>query len=270
MSTVEIYYDKEDRRLVYIEESATPDFWDKHWDAENFKETIEKKKDNRFILKTLNRYIPDKKGRILEGGCGRGPGVYCMHAHGYESIGVDFANETIERVKENFPKLDVRVGDVRNLQFPDNYFTGYWSLGVIEHFWEGYSEILKEAKRVIKPEGYLFLTFPFMSSLRRLKVRFGLYREFNGGRKSFYQFALDPKTVIKDFEGAGFKLIDKKCISGIKGFKDEVSIFKALLQKLFDYQGENFWVKGFRFTLDRVLATFAGHMIFLVFRNKKW
>ncbi len=67
-----------------------------------------------------------------------------MQAHGYQSAGVDFAKETIERVKEIIPKLDVRVGDVRDLQFPDNYLTGYWSLGVIEHFWDGYYDILEE------------------------------------------------------------------------------------------------------------------------------
>ena len=61
------YWDKESRRLVYIGESATPDFWDSHWDAENFKEAIEIGKNNRFVLKTLEKYIPNKKGRILEG-----------------------------------------------------------------------------------------------------------------------------------------------------------------------------------------------------------
>lgn len=64
------YYDKANRRLVYIEESATPNFWDRHWNAENFKECIERAKNNRFVLKTLEKYIPDKKGNILEGGCG--------------------------------------------------------------------------------------------------------------------------------------------------------------------------------------------------------
>lgn len=64
---MKIYYDKENRRLVYIGGSATPDFWDKHWDVENFKQSIERGKENRLVLKILNKYVPDKKGRILEG-----------------------------------------------------------------------------------------------------------------------------------------------------------------------------------------------------------
>ncbi len=264
-------YDKGKSRLVYIGKAATPDFWNSHWDAESFKEAVEKGKDNRFVLKTLDKYIPDKKGRILEGGCGRGQVVYCMHIHGYKAIGIDFAEKTIERVKETFPELDVRVGDVRNLPFPDDYFTGYWSLGVIEHFWEGYYDILKEMRRVLISGGYVFLTFPYMSPLRRLKTKLGLYKEFKGeGEDNFYQFALDSAAVIKDFEQLGFKLLEKKPTSGLKGFKDEVSIFKPILQKLYDYQGKSLWIKGFRYILDKMLAILgAGHMMFLVFKNEK-
>ena len=69
---MKIYYVRKDRRLVYVGEKASPDFWDSHWETENLKESIERGKDNRFVLKTLRKYIPDKKGRILEGGCGRG------------------------------------------------------------------------------------------------------------------------------------------------------------------------------------------------------
>ena len=267
--TMKVYYDKENRRLVYIGESATPDFWDSHWDAENFRESIEGGKNNRFVLKTLNRYISDKNGRILEGGCGRGQVVYCMQAHGYESLGVDFAKKTIEQVKEAIPELDVREGDVRDLPFPDNYFRGYWSLGVIEHFWDGYHDILEEMRRVLVPGGYVFLTFPYMSPLRRLKAKLGLYKEFKGeGRENFYQFALDPDTVIKDFEAIGFKLLDKKPTSGLKGLKDEVSIFKPILQKLYDYQGKSLWIRGFRYMLDKVLAPLgAGHTMFFVFQK---
>ena len=268
---MKILYDKENRRLVYIGESATPEFWNSHWDAESFKEMIERGKNNRFVLKTLNKYIPDKKGRILEGGCGRGQVVYCMHVHGYESIGVDFAEKTIEKIKKVIPELDVRVGDVRVLPFPNSYFTAYWSLGVIEHFWDGYHDILEEMRRVLINGGYVFLTFPYMSPLRRLKAKLDLYEEFNGeDKESFYQFALDPETVINDFEAIGFKFIGKKSRGGIGGFKEGVSIAKPLLQKLSDYQGKSLWIRGFRYVLDEVLAGLGtGHTIFLVFKNEK-
>jgi ubiquinone/menaquinone biosynthesis C-methylase UbiE len=268
---MKVFYDGNVKRLVYIGGQPTPDFWDKHWNSRNLKEDIERSKEDRFVLKILDKYVPDKKGKILEGGCGRGHVVYCMQTHGYECVGVDFAAETIKKIKEVMPELNVRVADVRDLPFPDNYFTAYWSFGVIEHFWDGYHDVLREMKRVLTNSGYVFLTFPYISPLRRLKTKLGLYRDIGelseGERESFYQFALNAETVIEDFEAIGFKLLEKKSISGIKGFKDEVSPFKPLLQRLFDYEGENLLFMGTSYGLDKLLATFAGHMVFMVFQN---
>ena len=265
------YLDKRNRRLVYIGKKATPDFWDHHWNVKNFRESVERGKKDILLLKTMSKYLPDKKGKILDGGCGISQKIYCMFIHRYKAIGVDFAKKTIKRVKEVFPELDVRLGDVRNLLFPDNTFVGYWSVGVIEHFWEGYGVILKEMRRVLIPGGYLFLSFPYMSPLRRLKAKIGLYSEFNSeGKDDFFQFALNEKAVITDFKTIGFKLLEKNPISTIKGFIDEVSSFKYILQKLLDYKGKNKWVRGFRFMLRKVLSYLGtGHSVFLVFKNIK-
>lgn len=264
------YHDKRNKRLVYLGQGASSRFWEAHWEQNKFKDSVERGKESRLILRTLKKYIPDKKGRILDGGCGNGQVVYCMHAHGYEGAGVDFAEKTIRRVNEIFPELDVKLGDVRNLQFPDDHFVGYWSLGVIEHFVDGYIDILKEIRRVLVNGGCLFLSFPSMSYLRRLKAKMGLYQEFTGKRRGgFYQFVLSPDTVIRNLKANGFELIEKRSLSGLKGFKDEISLFKPLLQKLHDYKGQSFWTNSFRFVLDNFLASFAGHMTFLVLRNNK-
>ncbi len=263
-------YDKQNRRLIYIEEMATPDFWDSRWDVANFKLAVEKGKNDRPCLNMLHKYIPDKRGRILEGGCGVGKFVYCMHAHGYEAIGVDFAEKTIQRVKAVYPELDVRVGDVKNLPFPDNYFTAYMSFGVIEHCWHGYHDVLREMQRVLIKGGYLFLTFPYMSLLRMLKAKFNLYEEFpidNGVEDDFYQFVLDAKIVIKNFEENGFRLLGHSPTDGIKGFIDEVNLLRPWLQRCRDYKGQSLYIKGFRFLLDKILAIYSGHGIRIVFQK---
>lgn len=101
-------------------------------------------------MKTLRKYLPGEKGIILEGGCGRAQHVYCMKYNGYNAVGVDFAERTVRAVNEAVPELDVRKCDVRNLPFRDGEIAGYWSIGVIEHFWDGYNEILDEMARVIR------------------------------------------------------------------------------------------------------------------------
>jgi hypothetical protein len=35
---MKVLYDEEKRRLVYIGESASPDFWKSHWETENLTE----------------------------------------------------------------------------------------------------------------------------------------------------------------------------------------------------------------------------------------
>lgn len=267
---MKVYYDRQNKRLVCIGESASPEFWDRLLDTKYFQKNIESGKEDRFIIRTLRKYLPGKRGRILEGGCGEGRIVYGMHAHGYRSVGVDTAKKTIARTKELFPELDVRVGDVRKLPFSDNYFVGYWSIGVIEHFWDGYQSVIKEMQRVLAKGGYVFLSFPYMSPLRKLKAKLGLYREYNGqGRENFYQFILDLDAVTKDFEVSGFRLLEKTSSAGLKGFKDEASLLKPVLQKLFSYKGGNLLIRGIKFILDQLFAAFAGHTIFIVLRKEK-
>ncbi|KKL55066.1 hypothetical protein LCGC14_2259140, partial [marine sediment metagenome] len=101
-------------------------------------------------------------------------------------------------------------------------------------------------------------------------------------RKNFEQFDHDMEdqylTVYKillhfdavDFKTLGFKLMEKKPVSTIKGFIDEVSLFKQILQKLYDYKGKSKLVRGYRFMLREMLSYLGtGHSIFLVFKNTK-
>ena len=173
-----IYYNKENKRLVVIKKKADENYWETHWVSENVEKQVKLGLCDKVIKKISNKYLP-KKGKIVDAGCGVGQNVYALEKYGFESYGIDFAKETIQKTKMHFPNLKVYVQDVRHMEFPDGYFDGYWSLGVIEHFWRGYDEVIKEAYRVLKPGGFVFLTVPAMSLLRRLKAILGLYPIFN-------------------------------------------------------------------------------------------
>jgi SAM-dependent methyltransferase len=181
---------------------------------------------------------------------------------------VDFAPKTVERTKESFPHLKISYGDVRHLEFPDRFFDGNWSLGVIEHFYEGYRPILEEMGRVLKPGGYLFLTFPCLSLLRRLKARLGLYPEALGTsseKEHFYQFALDPAGVTKDLREVGFRVVRTQKLDGVKGLKDEVPVLKGFLQKLYD--SSNPLIRLARGGLSLALAPFSNHSILIILKR---
>ena len=220
-----------------------------------------------IFIPAVKEYLP-KGSLVLEGGCGRGNLVHALNYHGYQAIGIDFAERTVKKINEAAPELDIRIGDVRNLPIEDDKLDGYISGGVIEHFWDGYDEILSEMARTIKNGGYLFITFPSMSPLRKLKTRFNLYPEANkqdleNQQKKFYQFALSENKVINELQENGFTLLKKKKVDGIKGFKDEVSLFKPILQIIYD--GKTFY--PLRQILDSVFKQFAFHMSFLIMKK---
>lgn len=261
------YYDKTHKRLVLLGEKSSPAFWDKHWSIDDFRIKIEENKNNSFVLENTRRFLSE--GKILEGGCGMGKILYCLHNNGYTAYGVDFAKKTVRKINKCFPELNVFPGDVRYIQFKDNFFDGYWSLGVIEHFFEGYDSIVREMHRVLKRGGFLFVTYPFMSPLRKLKAKLKLYRNFKNTDKSdnFYQFVLDPLYVKNDLKKHGFKLIYFKPFGGLKGFKDEIWLIKPLFQRLYDYKGKNSYVKKLKRQLIRVLDKFSSHMMLMIFKK---
>lgn len=170
------------------------------------------------------------------------------------------------------PDLDVRCGDVRALAFEDNFFDGYFSLGVIEHFWEGYDDILAEMYRVLVPGGYAFVTVPCISRLDRLKIKFSGYPEFHGQRipEGFYQFGFDVHTVKKDFERVGFACI-RMCFSrdsGLVGLARVCPSFRSACFALSSPKRNNLVLKVFRKAVSAALAPLCSDMVFFVMRKR--
>ncbi len=260
------YYDRTRRRLVFVEGIADPDYWDELWDSGDLKRQIVTPR-NRFVVGTTKRYL--KRGaRVLEGGCGRGDKVYSLRKHGYDAVGVDSAERTVRRINEVMPDLNVVAGDVRDLQFEEGSFDGYWSLGVIEHFYNGYEPVMWEMHRVLKRGGVLFLEAPAMSWIRRFKAERGMYPEYVETPelvRDFFQFALDPASVIADFEKGGFRLIEHGYPNQVEGLMEEVSVLSAPLRFL--YESNLAPVKAIRICVGSVTKLFAANTAYYVFRK---
>jgi hypothetical protein len=127
---------------------------------------------------------------------------------------------------------------------------------------------MHEMQRTLRQGGYLFLSFPYLSPLRKLKQHLGLYPSMTSGIPDtqgvlFYQFALDREKVRSDFEHIGF--ICRECISydGIKGLKDEIDPLKPFLQSVYDGKRLGFM----RHILDKALRSFTSHMALLIFQK---
>ena len=255
----------EKKSLVYLNKGSGPEYWDEHWDKIKVLDPL---KTSKSFVDITRKYL-SCGSCIVEGGCGLGDKAWGLSNAGYKVSAVDFACQTLSRVKSQYPELDVINADVRNMPFSDHSQDGYWSIGVIEHFWGGYDEILKEAYRVLKPGGYLFLTFPSMSLLRRVRVFMKSYPVLDYQKEiepiGFYQFILEPYEVKTKLRNIGFKLIKKeeKRRSLLKGLHDDwplaEKMFKAFL-KIQHFKGKSM-IKRF---ILKSLTPFCGHSIIIV------
>jgi len=261
-------YDKVNKRLVMFEKSASRQFWDEHWQSDNLSEAIKSGENNRFVKKFTTKFL-NPSSKVLEGGCGIGQNVYGLQKWGYDAFGVDFAEQTINKTKQCFPDMKISVQDVKRLNFPDSFFDGCWSLGVIEHFFDGYDEILKEAYRVIKPGGYLFLTFPYMSPLRKFKAKLGMYGNLKPETRkdNFYQFIFDVKQIKESARTHGFQFVLQQPFDAVKGLKDEISLLRPVLHKL--YNSKNIVAKGVRRSISILFSWLFGHVILLILQKNE-
>lgn len=263
-------YDPKQKRLIFIESKPTAKFWDDLWKEELKKLNLFIKKIDLIVTPTTKKYLKPKS-KILEGGCGHGTYVEILNRYGYDCIGVDFAKGTVKRLNQKYPNIPIVYGDLTKLQFKNNNFDGYWSLGVIEHFYGGFKPVLSEMKRVTKKGGYAFVSFPYMSPLRKLKAKLGFYKlqTQTSEPKNFYQFALNPETVVSTFKKSGFKLLEQKPYDGFSGLRKEIPQLHFILNPISTLSTKYFIFAGIRFLISKLVEKFTSHSILLVFQKYK-
>lgn len=236
-------------------------YWDSSWRKDpkslRIKET--------FVLRETKRYL-NPPARVLDAGCGQSHTVFSLHHAGYRASGIDWAENTIDFVNQAAPELDVALGDVRDLtSFEAESLDGCWSLGVIEHFPNGFDEILTEMHRVLVTGGYAFVTVPSMSPVRNAKAKCHRYPSFDGDWTNFYQFIYQSAFIERAFRDKGFRLIVSKPRGGLKGLKDEVFPNSRLLQRLYDSQSSP--LRIFKAVLNMILNPLTYHTRLYVFRK---
>lgn len=259
-----VYWPSTDR-LVYLHQKATPQFWDQHWQAEG---KPPQRNQHEDVVVVTRAHLPPGS-RVLEGGCGRGDKVKALADAGFEAVGVDFAEQSVRHARHDFPGLDIRFGDVRALDFAAGTFDGYWSLGVIEHFWDGYGEILSEAARILRPAGALFLTAPWLSPYRRRRVRAGGYprMDFSSEPASFYQFALCRQEIGAALARYGFELLRWRGRASDVSLKEEVTNLKRPIDWLLNSRG-TLAKRALRRVILSGLNRYCGHTFLAVARRR--
>lgn len=103
--------------------------------------------------------------KILDIGCKDGAMLVYCGLLGAVVTGIDLKSESIKTAESYIKKYSINgqavAGDVRKLQFSDNYFDKVISSDFFEHLSpEDNALVLKEAYRVLRPGGALIIKTP--------------------------------------------------------------------------------------------------------------
>jgi SAM-dependent methyltransferase len=101
--------------------------------------------------------------RILDAGCGLGEWTVFLGQLGFEVVGQDLIPEIIEDLTARFPAQRFVRGDIRQTGFASESFDACFSWGAFEHFENGIGDCLDEARRILRPGGWLFISVPFQN-----------------------------------------------------------------------------------------------------------
>ncbi len=103
--------------------------------------------------------VPKDFDSILDVGCSDGYMVKVFKEDGKQATGVNIMLTAVDWAFIEDNGLDVRSGDMHNLDLPDTSFDAVWCRHTLEHSFAPL-QVLAELNRVLKPDGYLFAVLP--------------------------------------------------------------------------------------------------------------
>lgn len=156
---------------------------------------------HKTVLNLVNR---KENQRILDVGCGEGLFSSQIISGNYK-VGVDSIpeNASIKTNFEEFYRWDLNNGLPEELENVEK-FDYILMLDILEHLYN-YEKVLKEAKKLLKPEGKIVISLPNIANFYvRLSLLFGRFTYYDKGildktHLRFFTFS-SIKKILKDFE----------------------------------------------------------------------
>lgn len=137
--------------------------------ADRFHDELTRKPFDRKMLEWLVERVGDS-GQICDIGCGPGQVAAYMKSLGADSSGIDLSPQMVEQARRLFPDIPFQQGNMLDLSgIADASFAGITAFYAIIHIpYERVVDSLKAMHRVLKPGGYLLLTFHIGEEVRHL------------------------------------------------------------------------------------------------------
>jgi len=196
---------------------------------------------NSTKMVTIDKCISmlPSSGKVLDIGCFNGYVLDLLKEKGYETFGVDASKSAVAICCEKGHKV-LECNLEKEIPFEDSHFDAVIGMEIIEHLADTDS-LIREVKRVLKPDGVLVLSTPnFFSLSRRLMTLLGINPYFEAS------FSFPPKMaghlrfythdLLSDFlKFHNFKITI--LTSDMVNFSSSGSVFSKFLADLFPKLG---------------------------------
>jgi 2-polyprenyl-3-methyl-5-hydroxy-6-metoxy-1,4-benzoquinol methylase len=159
------------------------------------------------LLEMLSEIGPSnqQKLRVLDLGCGNGSLSHLIAQQGYEVVGVEDSQQGVAIARQSFPDCHFINASIYALPYSElaNSFDIVLSAEVIEHLLYP-RELVRAAKKCLKPNGRLILTTPYHGYLKNLVLAISgkMDNHFNplwdGGHVKF--FSVDTLSKLLETE----------------------------------------------------------------------
>jgi 2-polyprenyl-3-methyl-5-hydroxy-6-metoxy-1,4-benzoquinol methylase len=116
-----------------------------------------KKKVCQELIRSLENRL-QRRGTLLDVGCGRGELLWAARRAGWEFEGVDPSAAYLDWGRVNLG-VEAHLGTLEEMNFPEEHFDAILLDGVIEHLYEPY-RTLQEVWRLLRPGGVCYMDAP--------------------------------------------------------------------------------------------------------------
>jgi len=162
----------------------------------------------------FSKYV-SKDAVILDYGCGYGRTLFELKEHGYSNLyGVDFSEEMIKRAELNNEDIKYSVIDSGKLPYADNSFDSVLLFAVLTcvHNDQEQNAIVSEIKRVLKPNGVIYINDFLLNNDARNEER---YSRYYNKYKAYGVFELQDGAILRHHSkrrilewGSGFEQLE--------------------------------------------------------------
>ena len=144
--------------------------------------------------------LGDKKGRILDVGCGNGNYLLSLKNSGWDCYGTEMESYMVNYINEKLG-LKVYKGELTDIELPKEYFDVITFWASLEHI-PNPLKTIEKAKTLLKPDGKIII---WLQNINSLEAR--LFRDYWHHLEiptHIYQFS--PDTLSELMRKTGFKV----------------------------------------------------------------